>query len=519
MWTRRCLLGILLSTLSLNPTQGNLRSRGLIDASAIARVGLSKSWTSFVPVRGQILYLTLHISDADRFAAYEVSSRDRVHRFTARNTDRFGIVLGPVGARMAAEDVVETEKALGYDPSLSERSLSQIVLYVQTDRGVLQALDGETGRVIWSATVGNSRYPSYRPSANDRYVATTNGSTLYVMNAVDGRIRWERQLQGIPSAGPVVTNSMVHVATIQGTIESYPLTDGAAAASIYRFSGRSYTAPVASRDSFTWTTDKGAMFLSDADSLSTRFRVQSGAPINSRAAYQHPDTWFVASSNGEIYSVRQLNGDVKWQTTLGRAISSTPAPVGDALFVVTDHNGMYCLSSQDGSRRWWSPGIKQFVSATPKHVYATGASGELVVMDRENGKTVSLVGLPGIDLRYPNLLTDRLYLADSDGIVHCLHETEFEWPHRHVPLLESTPVSEEGEAEVEATTESESPEDSTATEDAGDDDLGFDAADDADLFPDDMADGADDAADPAADDATSDEDADPFSDIGDLFDE
>src|SRR5690606_35278229 len=55
------------------------------------------------------------------------------------------------------------------------------MLLVQTELGLLHALDAETGRTIWVQQVGSRSRPSETPSVNDKYVAVVNGMELYLL--------------------------------------------------------------------------------------------------------------------------------------------------------------------------------------------------------------------------------------------------------------------------------------------------------------------------------------------------
>ena len=69
-------------------------------------------------------------------------------------------------------------------------------LLVQTTRGLLTALDGETGRILWSTQAGPADRMCTAPAANAEYVVVVNGSMLVVIQRSNGSILWERQLRG-----------------------------------------------------------------------------------------------------------------------------------------------------------------------------------------------------------------------------------------------------------------------------------------------------------------------------------
>ena len=63
-------------------------------------------------------------------------------------------------------------------------------------------------------------------------------------------------------------------------------------------------------------------------------------------------------------------------------------------------------------------------------MYATDASGRLLVLDRNRG--TQLAGYDPGDFVVPisNESTDRLYLASNDGLLLCLHDRDYAVPVR-----------------------------------------------------------------------------------------
>ncbi len=72
-------------------------------------------------------------------------------------------------------------------------------LTVLTSAGVVQELNALTGETYWIAPIGNENYPSLGPSANEKFVALLNGSTLYVLDRADGKPVIIRPVGGAPA--------------------------------------------------------------------------------------------------------------------------------------------------------------------------------------------------------------------------------------------------------------------------------------------------------------------------------
>ncbi len=101
--------------------------------------------------------------------------------------------------------------------------LREGILFVQTSQAMVQALDAETGQQLWAVQVGKPGYPDMPVDASGDYVAVINGSTLYILNRYDGKLLWEKPLEGSPGAGPGLSDQQVYIPLIDGLVYTYPL--------------------------------------------------------------------------------------------------------------------------------------------------------------------------------------------------------------------------------------------------------------------------------------------------------
>ena len=104
------------------------------------------------------------------------------------------------------------------------------VLYAQSNRATLEAIDAETGQKLWSKMIGQPSHPSLPPAACRDLVATINGSTLFVMNRYTGDILYQTTVSGAPGGGPALSSKRAYVPMVNGMIVAYrlePVTDPA----------------------------------------------------------------------------------------------------------------------------------------------------------------------------------------------------------------------------------------------------------------------------------------------------
>lgn len=344
-----------------------------------------------------------------------------------------------MNALLTDEQEVKFKELQAQEPEakLETQRVPEITLYVTTDRGTIHAIDAETGRTRWAVVVGRRDFPTERVGASEDWVAVLNGSDLYLLTRDTGEIAWKRSVKGVPSAGPAITDTYVVVPTFSGLVELYDLYETRTLPEIYRSNGRILIQPIATADSVAWPTDRGFLYVARANKKGVRFRLEARDTIVSQPSYAPPGRFFTASIDGDVYCVKEMDGDELWRFTTGEPISNTPVPVGEQLFVVSDKGILYALKQETGEELWWTPRIKSFVSASKDRVYCLGFADRLVILDAKTGGRIASMGADLLDIFYTNIQTDRIFLGNKTGVIQCLRETQMEWPLVHGGLAET----------------------------------------------------------------------------------
>ncbi len=307
------------------------------------------------------------------------------------------------------------------------------VLLVQTTGGMLSALDAETGRTLWATQVGPRGRLTSEAAGNKDSIAAINGSTLYVLERINGAVRWHRRLGGAPGAGPAVSDTHVFIPMVDGRIEGYALDGGTKYSPwVYKSAGRVLTSPMTTGQTVSWTTEQGYFYVADPNAKGIRYRLETHDAIQARPGYWTPNL-YAGSTDGFIYAVNEANGKVQWKFSIGDAIYEPPVAIDDKVFAVSEFRGMTCLDCKSAAELWVAPGIAQFLSASPTRVYACDTVGRLVVLDIDTGSRLATMSLADIALKLTNSHSDRVYLVSAGGAVQCLHEVGMKTPVAHVP--------------------------------------------------------------------------------------
>ncbi len=126
--------------------------------------------------------------------------------------------LAPHGLVRAWFTQVVLDSARG---RISDIVVDDGTVFVQTDRAVLQAIDGQTGKTLWVAEIGDPLHPCTTPGFSSQIVATLNGSRLMLLDRSNGKLLWETQLSAGAGAGPALSTHRVYVPMVNGMIVSY----------------------------------------------------------------------------------------------------------------------------------------------------------------------------------------------------------------------------------------------------------------------------------------------------------
>jgi outer membrane protein assembly factor BamB len=419
----------------------------LIAPPAARQLGLERMWFTQMSLggRGRVAGLNQHVSATQAHTIFQIAFDGKRYVFSQLDRDAFGKELGVEGAQaeanrklaeiqsdLDAAAKVAADKALPAPaakvPAIETFVVPRITLYGSSERGAIDAIDGETGKTRWSAAIGNPRYPTTAASANDKFVAALNGSTLYVLHAEDGSLVWSRMMASVPGAGPALTDEFVYAPMLTGKVEAYFLEDPKRPVAVFQSFGRTMVQPTVSVNSVAWPTDEGNLYVALAHDAGLRFRLEAKDSIDSAPAFLAPERVFATSLDGYVYCVHERRGNILWRFTTGEPISHAPVALIDTVYAITNRGNMYAIGADDGQERWLTAGIKKYLAGNETRLYVMDTRGNLTVLDRATGSRLGSLVTNRIDLPYMNVVTDRIILATSSGLVQCLRQSNIHWP-------------------------------------------------------------------------------------------
>jgi len=463
----------------------------------VQTAGLELAWSTHVAVdfsTSRLRHLTQHVSSRVHFHVHEINVGKHKVLISERDVDPNGIPLGLEDAAKAARRKVIAFQEAGWQPEHLEHDVPEITLYATTTQGVIHAIDAETGRTLWSKTVGNPNYPTQKTAANDKFLAVINGSTLYLLERDTGYIVWNHRLKSAPAAGAGLSDHMVSTIMKSGLVETYLLEDLEKHPWTFVSTGRGTSSPFATPRTFSWTTDRGHLYVGSAHESEVYYRLEADTAFRSSPAALGNNRLFAAAQNGFVYALDEMNGDLVWRHFAGQGIFQPPVAVRQGIYVVAEGD-LICLDAKSGDEQWKAPSIQQVVSISQKRVYAIDDQARLVVLDATHGHQLAAASFPPLDVKFSNWQTDRLFVGTGTGTLYCLREPQLFLPQIHVGLENQGELSAAGEKSKEGSPST----DSKRTEDERESSSGTEVLEQPEPF------GGSDSPDPFGDEDDGDE--------------
>ena len=491
------LSAVLLFVLGNSLAQAQLT--GVIDQVRAQKAGLKVEWISQVqvdPTAAKLSGIYLQVSDKNSTTTFELTYGKQREVISQFDFGPDGRQFGVEGAKEWAELRQEILKeGRGIDAKIEKFVTPKTMLYATTTEGVVQAIDGTTGKTIWSTTVGNRKFHTTGPSANEEFVTIVNGSSIYCLRADTGKPLWNHTCRAAPGAAPAMSDDFAFVPLLNGFVEAFPLFDPTAVVDkrkqvslespeetkteaqlarektikeerISRYgrvnnrvskhmsmnyfvsAGAATDPPIVTGLTTSWPTLRGHYNVgyNSRDKVGKMiFRLKTGGPIVAPGAERN-QILFVASTDGFVYAVDERDGTLQWNFGTGEPISQTPIPIGDSVYAISNDFGMFKINIKTGEadENWPSrlDNIKSFVAASRDKIYVIDNLNRLVAIQQKTGAIVSRVAARGQDFQHYNLKTDRIYIGTKTGTIQCLREIG-----QNHPIIHSAEQMDDGKTD------------------------------------------------------------------------
>src|SRR5690349_13378362 len=238
----------------------------------------------------------------------------------------------------AVVPLVETER-------LTRISRAQNLLFAQTNYARLHTFDAETGRLLWTAGLGERSGFARGAAANSWAVFATTANMLFALDRGTGRPIWRTNLNTLPSGPPACDESRVMVGMTNGMLSAFRLKDIDAKGNetirdtpyplwTYHAGGPIRTRPVTAESIVAFGGGDNKAWVVMADEPTVLFRLSTGGPIGEGLGAYGTRTLLVPSADKVLYAMDLITAQRLWTFPSGAPISQEPLVAGEDVYVI-----------------------------------------------------------------------------------------------------------------------------------------------------------------------------------------
>lgn len=303
---------------------------------------------------------------------------------------------GEGDARVHAVDLATGDALWEYEVDSSIHGTPAVadgIVYAGSLRGVLYALDAETGELLWDRPVEDAPGPEhqrvygyYSPAVADGTVywayqtrfGPASSGLLVALDPATGESRWEAPLAGstMSDGTPAVHDGRVYIGS--QTADRVLAFDVATGARLWQSSavlgGWQDAAPMAA-DGRVFIGSGNGVIARDAETGADLWTYRSTGPsqvpgnATPSVPAVHEGSLYMGFPDGRVTALTADGGQVLWSTRLpGQpyrdGVLSSPAVSGDTLFVGSNNGTVYGLDRLTG-QPLWEYEIGTWVSSSP----------------------------------------------------------------------------------------------------------------------------------------------------------
>ena len=323
-------------------------------------------------------------------------------------------------------------------------SMSGDRLFAQTSYAMVHAFDAESGRLLWSAQLGERTGFARGVTSNSYATFATNANILHALDKRTGRPIWSQNLNAIPTSPPACDEQLVLVGLTSGKVVAFNLKirDDQGNESIlrqprqawaYATGGPVLTRPLPAGQFVAFGSSDGKCYVVAASERTSLYRIATGGPIGEGLGTFGTRTLLIPSGDNNLYGVDLLTSRVLWTFPSGAPIEQEPLVADSDVYIANSAGNFSMIDPNTGEPRWTIPtqgGRLAAISGTK--LFLRSYNLDLFLIDRKSGRVMVDPGethvraglnLREYDLDVVNRFNDRMYFATSSGMIVCLRET------------------------------------------------------------------------------------------------
>lgn len=197
------------------------------------------------------------------------------------------------------------------------------MVFAQTDYAMVHAFDAESGRLLWSAQLGERTGFARGVAANSYAVFVTNANIVHALDKKTGRPIWKQNLNTIPTSSPACDENLALVGLTSGMVVGFNLKtrDAKGNESIlttpteawrWHTGGPVHTRPLLASQFICFGSTDGRAYVVAANERTPLFRIPTGGPIGEGFGAFGTRTLIIPSADNNLYGVDLLTSRVVW---------------------------------------------------------------------------------------------------------------------------------------------------------------------------------------------------------------
>ena len=249
----------------------------------------------------------------------------------------------------------------------------------------IYAINAATGVRLWSQGTAKPFQTAWPPALDkdNLWVATT--TQLLGIDGVTGRIFQTINLDFAPAGHPVANGVYAFVPDAKGWLQAVSLLPQAVPWG--RWTEDSVTAgPVLDASLVFFASQTGMVYASAQNVRRVVWEYKTEGAVVGDLARTDTGLVLIASLDYSLYAIQGTSGRMVWRYNAGEPIRATPHPAGNQVFIFTREAGLTALDAANGRMEWTLAEGADFIAADPKVVYVRSRSGDIVGVDRPDGK-------------------------------------------------------------------------------------------------------------------------------------
>lgn len=283
---------------------------------------------------------------------------------------------------------LETGGAVVAIPTYSEGTI-----YASTYSEVY-SIDADSGSIRWHRRGEHGGLVAPTVVGDDLVVAEGSVSedvgSLFVLDRKSGEPRWIVALSDGTKSVPAIADGTVFAASSDGRVCAFDRADGS---ELWTFEadGAIYSSPSIGDGTVYVADDDGVVYALDANQGTELWRTQQVAPsdgsalaVSERVLYVSGWQWLVALNTSD--------GSIRWKHSLGDAVATSPSVTDNAVYVGTGEGDVLALDRENGKPLWefhvrsithedtfyW--GISEGISVVDGGVFVTTDAGDVYAL-------------------------------------------------------------------------------------------------------------------------------------------